>query len=81
MPDLNNFVKYLGVPNSRSLLVNESKNPEEGMQQLVDSNKEPRDRVDIEIETIRMLMVKMSQKIHEDKRNILSIFKDVYFLL
>ena len=40
------------------------------MQQLVDKNKELRDILDIDIENMRMLMVKMSQNRHEEKRNI-----------
>ena len=40
------------------------------MQQLVDSSKELRDKLIIEIENMRMLMVNMSWEIHEEKINI-----------
>ena len=40
------------------------------LQQLVDCNKELEDILDIAIENVRMLMVNMSQKRHEKKRNI-----------
>ena len=64
-------MEYLGIIDSRILIVDERKNTEKiRMQQLVDSNKELRDILDIEIKNMRMLMVKMYQKIHEEKMNI-----------
>ena len=60
MVELNNFVEYLGILDSRSLIVDERKNHENiRMQQLVHNNKDLRDILDIEIENMRMLMVKM----------------------
>ena len=71
MANLNNFVECLGILDSRSLTVDERKNPENiRMQQLVDSNKELRDRLYMEIKELRMLMVKVSQRRHEERMKI-----------
>ena len=56
------------------MIVDERKNPEdirkEGMKQLADSSKEPEDILDIEIENMRMIIMKVSQRIHEEKMDI-----------
>ena len=82
MADQHIFVEHLGIPYSWGMIVDERRNPEDmRMPQVVVSSKKakdkqgkqvyhPKDRLDMEIEELRMLMVKVSQRRNEERMKI-----------
>ena len=77
MADQHNVVENLGIPYSWGMIVDERRNPKDmRMPQVVASSKktkykkgkqvyQSKDRLDMEIEELSLLMVKMSQRRYE----------------
>ena len=81
-------MEHLGIPYRWGMIVDERRNPKDmRMPQVVASSKktkdkqgkqvyQPKDRLDMEIEELRMLMVKVSQRRHEERmKNFISLAK------
>ena len=80
--DQHNYVEHIGIPYRWGMIIDERRNPQDmRMPQVVASSKkikykqgkqvyQPKDRLEIEIEELRMLMVKVSQRRNEERMNI-----------